>query len=83
MANIVFWILFGGLVGWLASLIMKTGAEQGIIGNILVGIAGALAGGFASMLLGGPGISGFNIVSIVIATIGAVLLLFILKPLRD
>ncbi len=77
--SIILWIIFGALVGWIASLIMKTDEEQGMIGNIVVGIVGAFLGGFISGLFGGPSVTGFNLVSILVAIVGAVVLLFIVK----
>ena len=55
------WIVIGGLAGWLASKFMNTDKEQGILANIVVGIIGAFIGGFVVNLLGGDGITGFNI----------------------
>jgi uncharacterized membrane protein YeaQ/YmgE (transglycosylase-associated protein family) len=52
MVNVIVWLLFGGLVGWLASLVMRTDKEQGILRNIIVGITGAVLGGFLLTLLG-------------------------------
>lgn len=77
--NILLWIIFGGLVGWVASLVMRTDAEQGIFANVLVGIAGAIIGGLIAQVLGQDGITGFNITSFVVALIGSVLLLAIFK----
>ena len=51
--SIIMWIIFGALAGWIASIIMKTNAEQGAIGNIIVGILGALIGGFLMQTLTG------------------------------
>lgn len=77
--NIILWIIFGALVGWIASIIMRTNAEQGAVGNIIVGIIGAFLGGAISRALGGPGVSGFNLTSIIIAILGAVILLFFVR----
>ncbi|HMQ34146.1 MAG TPA: GlsB/YeaQ/YmgE family stress response membrane protein, partial [Chloroflexaceae bacterium] len=52
MINFILWILFGALVGWLASLVMRTDAQQGALLNIIVGIIGAFLGGFIFNLLG-------------------------------
>ena len=79
--NILLWIVFGALVGWIASMIMKTDAEQGALANIIVGIIGAFIGGAISSMLGGPGISGFNIASIIVAILGAIVLLFFIRLL--
>lgn len=77
--NIIAWILFGALVGWLASIIMRTDEEQGAMSNIIIGIIGAFLGGALSGWLGGPGVSGFNLSSIVVATLGAVVLIFFIR----
>lgn len=82
MSNFIAWIIFGALVGWLASIIMGTDRDQGALGNIVVGIIGALVGGFLSNLLGGPGVTGFNLVSLVVAIIGASLLLLLIRRPR-
>ena len=72
------WIIFGALAGWVASLILKTNQQQGLIGNIVVGILGAVLGGFlAGVLLDSPGVTGFNFSSFVVAVLGAVVLLLI------
>jgi uncharacterized membrane protein YeaQ/YmgE (transglycosylase-associated protein family) len=73
--GIILWLLFGALVGWLASLIMKTDAQQGALLNIVVGIVGAMIGGF--LLNRNVPANFFDIGSIVTALIGAVVLLAI------
>lgn len=80
--NVILWIVFGGIVGWIASIIMRTDAEMGIGSNIIVGILGALIGGWVATLFGGPGITGFNISSFLVAILGAVILLFIVRGFR-
>jgi uncharacterized membrane protein YeaQ/YmgE (transglycosylase-associated protein family) len=80
--NIILWIVFGGIVGWIASLIMKTDAEMGIGSNIVVGILGALLGGWIMTLFGGPTVTGFNIASFIVAVVGAVVLLAIVRGFR-
>ncbi len=79
--GLILWIIFGALVGWIASLIMRTDAEQGAVANIIVGIVGALIGGGISRLLGGSGITGFNFMSLLLAIVGAVVLLFFVRML--
>ncbi len=76
------WIILGGIAGWIASLIMKTNDQQGILANIVVGIVGALIGGFVVGLFGGEGIIGFSIYSLLVAVIGAVILLAIMKAVK-
>jgi uncharacterized membrane protein YeaQ/YmgE (transglycosylase-associated protein family) len=82
MLNILAWIIVGGIAGWLAGLVVQ-GTGLGIIGDIIVGIVGALIGGFiVSLLLPGTfGFTGFNIGSLIIAFIGAIILLLILKAI--
>lgn len=76
------WIILGGIAGWLASMVMKTDAEQGLLANIIVGIIGAIIGGFVLELFGGSGVTGFNVYSLGTAFLGAVILLAILKTVR-
>jgi uncharacterized membrane protein YeaQ/YmgE (transglycosylase-associated protein family) len=83
--GILIWLLVGGLVGWVASLIMKTDGSQGIILNVVVGIVGALiAGFFISPLVGIPTINqnSLNIGSILVSLVGAVILVGIVKLVR-
>ena len=80
--NILAWIILGGLAGWIASMIMGTNAEQGCLVDIIVGIAGAVLGGFIFSALGGTGVTGFNLFSLIVATVGAVVLLAIVKAIR-
>jgi uncharacterized membrane protein YeaQ/YmgE (transglycosylase-associated protein family) len=80
--GILYWILFGGLVGWVGSLIMGTDGQQGIILNIVVGIIGAAIGGYVMNYFGEGGVSGFNLYSFMVALVGAVVLLAIVKLVR-
>lgn len=77
--NFILWILFGALVGWLASIVMKTDAQQGWLINIIVGVVGAFVGGLVFQMFGAQGVTGFNIYSILVATIGAIVSLAIVK----
>lgn len=77
--SILLWIIVGGIAGWLASLVMHTDASQGIVLNIVVGIVGAFLGGFLFSLLGAAPVTGFNIYSILVATVGAVVLIGLYK----
>lgn len=74
--EILLWIVFGAVAGWLASLIMKTDASQGIFADIFLGILGAVVGGFLFGLFGQPGVTGFNVYSMIVAVLGAVLLIW-------
>lgn len=80
--NIILWIVIGGIAGWLASIIMRTDAEMGVGANIVVGILGALIGGWVVTLFGGPTVTGFNLTSFLVAILGSVLLLAIVKGFR-
>ena len=81
--NLLVWIIVGAIAGWLASIVMKTNASQGLIADIIVGILGGFIGGFLLNLLNiGGGVSGLNLASILTAFIDAVVLLAILRVLR-
>ncbi len=80
--GIILWIIFGALVGWIASLIMKTDAQQGALMNIVVGVVGAVIGGWLMSVIGGGGIGGFNLYSFLVALVGACIFIAILKALR-
>jgi uncharacterized membrane protein YeaQ/YmgE (transglycosylase-associated protein family) len=76
------WIVLGGIAGWLASIVAGNNEKQGIVGNIIIGILGAFIGGFIINVIGGEGITGFNPWSLLVAVMGATLLLFILNRFR-
>lgn len=77
--GIILWVIFGGLVGWIASMIMHTNAQQGLVMNIVVGIIGAIIGGWLMSWFGGTSVTGFNIYSFIVALLGAVVLLALVK----
>lgn len=83
MINFILWLLFGALVGWLASIVMRTDAQQGALMNIIVGIVGAFLGGLVFSLLGIGGANindgNFNLGSLLVSFIGAVILLAIVN----
>ncbi len=80
--SILTWIIFGAIAGWLASIITGRNERMGCLGNIAVGIVGALLGGAIFSALGGTGVTGFNLWSFLVAVVGAVLLLVILGAIR-
>ena len=85
MINLIVWLVVGGVIGWLASIVMKTDAQQGIVLNIVVGIVGAAIGGwFLAPLLGTGTINQDNlsISSLVVSLLGAVILLAIVSLVR-
>lgn len=73
------WIIFGGLAGWVASMLAGTNERQGLLGNIIVGILGAVVGGWIMVALGFGDVSGFNVYSFLVAIGGSALLLFLWK----
>ncbi len=83
LVNLVVWLIVGGIIGWLASLIMKTDAQQGLILNIVVGIVGALIGGWllSPLIGGGPTINegSLSLQSLIISLLGAIILLAVAK----
>jgi uncharacterized membrane protein YeaQ/YmgE (transglycosylase-associated protein family) len=79
--GIIIWLVIGGIVGWLASIIMKRDGSQGILMNVIVGIVGALLGGFLISPLVGVGTinDGVSLGSILVSLVGAVILLAIVN----
>lgn len=76
--GLIVWLIIGGIIGWLASMVMKTDAQQGILLNVVVGIIGSLLGGWLiAPLIGGTGVMGY-----VSAFLGAVILLAIVNLFR-
>ena len=82
--GIIIWLLVGGVVGWLASLVMRTDAQQGVLLNIVVGIVGAvLAGWLISPLVGVGTINqGITIGTFLVSLVGAIILLAIVNLVR-
>ncbi len=80
--GIVGWIILGGLAGWLASRITGTYRRQGCLLDIVVGVVGGFLGGLIFSALGGAGVTGFNPWSLLVATVGAIILLVIVKAIR-
>lgn len=76
--NLIIWLVIGGVIGWLASIVMKTNAQMGMIANVIVGIVGAALGGW---LAGALGIGAGGAMSYVVALLGAVILIAILRAL--
>lgn len=85
MVGIIIWLVVGGIVGWLASMIMKTDAQQGVLLNVVVGIIGAVIGGYLiAPLIGGStsASGGFDVMGFIAALIGAIILLAIVNLFR-
>jgi uncharacterized membrane protein YeaQ/YmgE (transglycosylase-associated protein family) len=79
--NIILWIIFGALAGWIASIIMRTNQDQGGVANVIVGIVGALIGGWLARSVFGIAVSAFSLSGLIVAIIGAIVLLAILRAL--
>ena len=83
--NLIIWLVVGGVIGWIASLIMKTDAQQGLFLNVVVGIIGALIGGWLLSPLVGAGTlnqGDFSLPGLFVSLVGAVILLFIVNLIR-
>jgi uncharacterized membrane protein YeaQ/YmgE (transglycosylase-associated protein family) len=80
--GIILWIIFGAIAGWLASMFMGTSSRQGAVSDIVMGIIGAVVGGFLMSLAGKPGVTGFDLYSMGVAVIGAVVVIFVARKLR-
>lgn len=76
--DILIWIIFGALAGWIASIIMQKNKKMGAIANIVVGIVGAFIGGYIMEFFGVEVEAGFNFTSLLVAILGAVILLWVL-----
>ncbi len=85
MINLIVWLVVGGVIGWIASLIMKTDAKQGLFLNIVVGIVGAMLGGWLlAPLFGTPTINqdNFSLPGLLVSLLGAIILLAIVNLVR-
>jgi uncharacterized membrane protein YeaQ/YmgE (transglycosylase-associated protein family) len=83
--NFIIWLVVGGLIGWVASMIMRTDAQQGMFLNVIVGIIGAALGGWLiSPLVGVPTINqnAFSLGALLVSLVGAVILLAIVNLVR-
>lgn len=80
--GILGWIIIGALAGWIASMLTGNNEKMGTGTNILVGIVGGFIGGLVMNLLGGSGITGFNLWSLLVAVIGSVILLWIVNAIK-
>lgn len=81
--SIIGWIVLGLIAGWLGSKIFGTSSSQGVLMDIVLGIVGAVVGGFVFSLVGLGGVTGFNIWSLVVATIGALIVLWLYHNFID
>jgi len=77
--SIIGWVVLGGIAGWIASIITGRNDRMGCITNIAAGIVGAIVGGWLFSFFGGGGVTGFNLVSLLVAVVGAVVVLAIVN----
>jgi uncharacterized membrane protein YeaQ/YmgE (transglycosylase-associated protein family) len=77
--SILSWLIVGIVAGWLAKMVIPGEAPRGMLGDLVIGIVGAVAGGWIFNYFGHPGATGVNIGSIVVAFIGAVVLLWVMR----
>ncbi|UCD99319.1 MAG: GlsB/YeaQ/YmgE family stress response membrane protein [Chloroflexota bacterium] len=77
--NILGWVVLGGIAGWLASIITRRNDRMGCLSNILAGILGGIVGGWLFTFFGGTGVTGFNLMSLIVAVVGAVVVLAIVN----
>ncbi|CAN5186132.1 hypothetical protein BH09PAT2_BH09PAT2_09930 [soil metagenome] len=80
--NFLLWILLGLVAGWLASIVMGSNSQQGMLMDIILGVVGAFAGGILMNVFGQVGVTGFNLYSLFVATLGAVALIWLGRVLR-
>ena len=83
--GIIMWLIIGGVVGWLASLVMRTDAQQGMLLNIVVGIVGAVLGGWLISPLVGVGTindAGLSVGTFAVSLVGAIILLAVVNLFR-
>ncbi|MFA7301439.1 MAG: GlsB/YeaQ/YmgE family stress response membrane protein [Candidatus Shapirobacteria bacterium] len=81
--GIILWIIFGAISGWAASVIMKTDYNQGTVSDIIMGIVGAVVGGLIMEFLGQSRVTGFNLYSFFVAIIGAIVVIYIGRRIRQ
>jgi uncharacterized membrane protein YeaQ/YmgE (transglycosylase-associated protein family) len=80
--DILVWIIFGALAGWIASMFMKTDSSQGLVMDVIMGIVGAIVGGFVMNFFGKSGVTGFNFYSLAVAIVGACIVIYAGRMLR-
>ena len=79
--GILSWVVLGGIAGWLASIVMKRNDQMGCITNIIAGVVGASVGGWIFSYFGGASVTGFNLPSLIVAFVGAVVVLGVVNLL--
>ncbi len=82
MINFIIWLIIGGVIGWLASIVMRTDAQQGAFLNIVVGIVGSFIGGIVLRSFGKINNNDFSISALIAAFVGACILLAVVNLIR-
>ena len=80
--DLLLWIIFGAVAGWIASMLMHTDGGQGTVMDIVLGIVGSVVGNYLFGLAGQSGVSGFNLYSMGVAIVGAVVIIYVRRLLR-
>lgn len=80
--NIVYWIIFGGIVGWIASILTRTNTRQGILMDIFVGLVGSIIGGWIASAFGGGDINVLTLAGFIFSIVGAVVFLIAFHYIR-
>lgn len=81
--NLILWLIFGAITGWVASLLMRTNTSQGMLMDIVIGILGATIGGLIFNFFGAPGVTGFNLYSALVSVIGAIALIMVARLVQQ
>lgn len=81
--SIILFLIIGGVAGWLASMIMGTNSSQGTLGDIVLGVIGSVVGGIAMSFFGQEGYTGFNLYSLMVAILGAVLVVWLGRMINN
>jgi uncharacterized membrane protein YeaQ/YmgE (transglycosylase-associated protein family) len=79
--GLILWIILGALAGWIASAITRSNTSIGM--DVVLGVVGAIVGGFIMSLFGQSGVTGFNVYSVLVAVIGAVVLVYAGRLMRS
>lgn len=75
--SLLIFLIFGAIVGWLASMLVGSNSSQGLIGDIILGIIGSAVGGWLMQRFGEAGVTGFNLYSILVGVVGAIVFVFV------
>lgn len=81
--GLLLWIIFGAIAGWIASMLMHNDGNQGTMMDIVLGIVGSVVGNYLFGLAGQSGVSGFNVYSMMVAVVGAVVVIYVGRLLRN